>query len=279
MDISRDELAKRKLFIATPMYGGMCHGAYTQSMVYTERLFKQYGLEFDYYCMFNESLIQRARNYCADAFLRSNATHLLFIDSDIEFNPHFVLSLLAIADPESDKDIVVGAYPKKNISWEKVVDAVNQGFADKNPNLLEEFIADFVFNLVDNNNAAIKMDEPVEISEAGTGFMMIQKKVFGKIAEKMPEIMYKPDHVRTKDFDGSRKIGAYFHTPIDPNTERYLSEDYYFCQQARKHGSKVWLCPWMTLNHMGYYKFKGNMGALAALGASPTFDANKGVKE
>jgi hypothetical protein len=61
----------------------------------------QYGVSVKFSYLFNESLIRRARNYLVDEFLnRSDATHLLFIDSDIHFNPQDVVALLAL-----DKDV------------------------------------------------------------------------------------------------------------------------------------------------------------------------------
>lgn len=59
-------------------------------------LAKAYGIEIKFYYLFNESLITRARNYCADEFMRSDCTHLMFIDSDIGFNANDVIAMLAM---------------------------------------------------------------------------------------------------------------------------------------------------------------------------------------
>jgi len=83
IQINIEELRKRKLFVATPMYGGQCNGIYTRSLCDLTALCVRYGIEVRSYFLFNESLITRARNYCTDEFLRSDAEHLLFIDSDI----------------------------------------------------------------------------------------------------------------------------------------------------------------------------------------------------
>ena len=115
--------------------------------------------------------------------------------------------------------------------------------------------------------------EPVEVLEGGTGFMMIQKHVFEKFGEAHPELLYKPDHVRTANFDGSRQIHAFFDTVIDPKSNRYLSEDYMFCQWSRDLDIKVWMCPWMQLKHMGSYIFGGDLASLASVGVSATADA------
>jgi hypothetical protein len=278
LQIKVEELQKKKLFVATPMYGGQCNGMYARAMCDLTAACLKYGIEMKSYFLFNESLITRARNYCVDEFLRSGYTHLLFIDSDIGFNPQDVLALLALQTDESPYDIIGGAYPKKCITWEKIKQAVDRGVADENPNVLEDFVGDFVFNPVidpGQSSKSIRLDEPAEVLEIGTGFMMIRRTTFENYAKSIPNIMYKPDHVRTAEFDGSRRIGMYFQAEVDPASERYLSEDYLFCQNSRKIGMKVWLCPWMHLQHAGFYTFGGKLAALASIGASATADPSQ----
>ena len=273
INITADDLRKRKIMIATPMYGGQCAGIYTKSSTDLATLAKGYGVDCRFYYLFNESLITRARNYLVDEFMRSDCTHLMFIDSDIGFDPQDVLALAAIAEPGTDKEIVCGAYPKKAIAWEKIKKAVDKGFADQDPSVLERYVGDYVFNPADGSGQ-MKLNEPAEVLEGGTGFMMIQRSAFEKYAEAYPEFSYKPDHVRTESFDGSREIMAYFDCVIDPDSKRYLSEDYMLCQWARKAGIKVWLCPWMKLTHMGSYMFGGSLADLAQVGASATVGAD-----
>jgi len=275
--IDLEALRKRKLFVATPMYGGQCGGMYTRSICDLTALCVKYGIEVRSYFLFNESLITRARNYCVDEFLRSDAEHMLFIDSDIGFNPQDVIAMMALQTPESEYDVIAGPYPKKCITWEKIKQAVDAGVADEDPNRLEDFVGDFVFNpAVDENDPStksIRLDEPAQVLETGTGFMMIRRATFDKYKAAYPQYSYKPDHIRTEAFDGSREIHAYFDCIIDPKTKRYLSEDYMFCQNVRNMGSKVWMCPWMHLQHTGAYVFAGKLPALASIGASATADA------
>lgn len=277
MSIDVEEMRKRKIFVATPMYGGMCSGQYTKSTADLAKIATKYGLDIEFFYLFNESLITRARNYCVDEFLRSDYTHLMFIDSDIGFDPNDVLALAAIADPDGDKDIICGPYPKKTIAWEKIKAAVDQGHADENPHNLNKFVGDFVFNPV-SGQTEIPLNEPVEVLEGGTGFMMIQRKAFEKYEAAYPEFKYLPDHIRTANFDGKREIMAYFDCVIDPKTKRYLSEDYMFCQWSRNAGIPVWMCPWMKLVHMGSYFFGGSLVDLASIGASATADPGEHLK-
>jgi hypothetical protein len=272
--VELEELRKNKLFVATPMYGGQCAGMYTRSIADLSALCSKYGIQLQMYFLFNESLITRARNYCVDEFIRSDATHLMFIDSDIGFNPQDVLALLALQKEDSPYDVIGGPYPKKCISWEKIKQAVDKGVADENPNVLDKYVGDYVFNPKGGQNQ-IPLGQPVEVLEIGTGFMMIKKSVFAKYKEAFPHLSYKPDHVRTEHFDGSREIHAYFDCIIDPDSRRYLSEDYMFCYNVQKMGGKVWLCPWMKLQHVGSYIFGGSLIDLAQIGAAATADVNK----
>jgi hypothetical protein len=274
LQIDLETMRKKKIFVATPMYGGQCHGMYCKSTAELAKLGMHYGIEIKFFYLFNESLITRARNYCVDEFMRGDYTHLMFIDSDIGFDPNDVLTLAAMMD-ENDptgKKIMCGPYPKKTIAWEKIKTAVDKGFADEDPSQLENYVGDYVFNPA-SGQSQVRIDEPVKVLEGGTGFMMVTKDAFKKFDEAYPDYSYLPDHVRTKHFDGSREIMMYFQALIDPDSKRYLSEDYMFCQWMSKVGVDVWMAPWMKMVHTGSYNFGGSLADLAMLGASATADA------
>lgn len=265
------ELRKRKIFLATPMYGGQCAGMFAKSVADLSSLCVHYGIGIQMYFLFNESLITRARNYCCDEFMRSDCTHLMFVDSDIGFNPNDIIALLAMQSDDTEYDIIGGPYPKKCVAWEKIKMAVDKGFADEDPSKLDSYVGDFVFN-PKGDQTSIPLGQPVEVLEIGTGFMMIRKKTLQTFVEKFGHYSYKPDHIRTEHFDGSREIMMFFQAEIDPKSKRYLSEDYWFCQKIQEAGLKTWLCPWMKLQHVGSMVFGGSLIDLAQLGASATAD-------
>jgi hypothetical protein len=261
--VELEKLRKNKLFIATPMYGGMAHGLYIKSSLDLQTTMNKYGIETKFSFLFNESLITRARNYLVDEFLRSDHTHMLFIDSDIHYNPQDVLALMAL-----DKDVIGGPYPKKSINWGNVAQAA-RSHPNMEPRELEALVGEYVFNVV-KGTKQFTVTEPLEVMEIGTGFMMVKREVFEKMEKEYPMIRYKPDHVGQANFDGTRYIHAYFDTVIDTKesivgggSDRYLSEDYMFCQMWRKMGGKIFLCPWMKTQHIGTYAFTGNMPAVA----------------
>lgn len=289
LSIKVEDLRKAKVFVATPMYGGSANGLFVKSCLDLQGLCTQYGVEIRFSFLFNESLITRARNYLVDEFLRSEFTHLLFIDADINFYPQDVLALLAL-----DKDVIGAPYPKKTINWRNIAQALIQNPAT-NPGELEKLAGDYVFNPVPGTQQ-FNVNEPLEVLELGTGYMLVKREVFDKFKEQYPRLNYKPDHVGQANFDGSRYIHAYFDTVIDTGytfddvhrlmvlaaagenvqerfanllevektaSHRYLSEDYMFCQYWRKIGGKIWLCPWIKTQHVGTYAFTGDMPAIA----------------
>lgn len=279
LEITTEQLRPYSIMVGTPMYGGVANGMYTKATNDLSMLCTMAGIKLKYYFLFNESLIQRARNYVVDEFLRSDFTHLMFIDADIGFDARDVLGLLGIQTMDPEKyDIITGPYPKKTIAWEKVYKAAAAGRADDNPFELERYTSDFVFNPV-AGTTSFDIGSPVEVREAGTGFMLIPRQVFERYAAAYPELSYRPDHARTENFDGSRNIHAYFDCIIDPTTQRYLSEDYFFCQKAREAGMSVWMCPWMKINHVGSYVFRGDMSTIGSLGVSATADSTSQRKK
>jgi len=241
----------KKLFVATPMYGGQCAGYYTQSIMELNMLLQRSGIEAQYSFMFNESLITRARNALTHGFLKSGCTHLMFIDSDIKFRPSDIMAML-----ESDEDIICGIYPKKEINWDSVKKAMDSGIPQDQ---LKSYTGSFVVNLVDyQGEVTVPVGKPVEIFNGGTGFMMIKKEVFEKLADKVPS--YFND---VNDLNGQmtirEEIKEYFATSIEPETGRLLSEDYHFCYIWRKSNGKVHAAPWCQLAHIGTYAFEGQL--------------------
>lgn len=278
IQIKIEDLQKCKLFIATPMYGGQCLGMYMKSCLDLQGICQQYKIESRFSFIFNESLITRARNYLVDEFLRSGYTHMMFIDADIHFDPRDIIALMAL-----DKDVIGAPYPKKSIKWPSVLEAVKRK-PDIKPEELEKVTGDYVFNAV-AGTGQFSVAEPLEVMEIGTGMMMIKREVFVKWQKQYPQYSYKPDHVGQENFDGKRYIHAFFDCIIDRKREltvdhegveahgqtieiggsdRYLSEDYFFCQQWRNMGGKIHICPWMKTKHVGSYAFTGDMAAVAA---------------
>ena len=233
-----------KIFIGSPMYGGQCTGVYVQSIIGLMNLFSQKGHQVSAAFMFNESLITRARCNMTHQFLKTDHDYLFWIDADIKFRPEDALRML-----EADKDIIGGIYPKKEINWGTVRDAALKG--EQN---LAAHTGSFVVNLpYGKTSVTVKRDEPTEVMYVGTGFMLIKRKVFEKLKK------FTPTFVSDMNVLAGEKIYAFYLDPICSESNRLLSEDYYFCQQWINHGGKIYAAPWCQLGHMGTYLFEGNL--------------------
>jgi hypothetical protein len=239
-----------KLFIATPMYGGMCAGFYTQAILQLQAICQQNRIDMAASFMFNESLITRARNALTHNFLKSGFSHLMFIDADIKFNPQDVVSMLL-----ADKDVICGIYPKKEINWGLVKQASDAGIPAEH---LKLYSGSHVVNLADHaGHAEFNVAEPAEIWNGGTGFMMIKREVLDKLAPHVNSYinnMHDLNQVIVND-----EIKEFFTTSIEPETQHLLSEDYHFCRTWRDNGGKIYAAPWVQLGHVGTYLFDGSL--------------------
>jgi hypothetical protein len=254
---------QNKLFVATPMYGYNANGVYVKSLLNLQAKAHELGIGIEFSFVGNESLITRARNYLTELFLQSDCTHLLFIDSDIGFAAEDVITLLAL-----DKDIIGGPYPRKSINWKNVHTAARKN-PTMNPKELENFVGEYVFNTLDGTTS-FKVLEPLDVLEIGTGHMLIKRHVFEQMKAAYPTLRYRHDYVNVPKLENTPYLHAFFDTIIDTadsptggGTERYLSEDYTFCQLWRKLGGKIYLCPWMKLQHVGTYIFAGDISLIA----------------
>lgn len=250
--ISIAELQKNKLFIATPCYGGQLTEPYFKSILRLVFFCDKQSIPLHFATIANESLITRARNTLVAFFLNSDCTHLFFIDSDIEFNVEDVIKLIA-----ADKDVVVGAYPKKGINWDTV-----KKYVEMTPNATPADIgvagSEYAinFNFTGKDFQVNVEDGLISLKDAGTGFMMIKRHVLEKMMVQHPELQYNNDINVDKALD--KYTYALFDTIIDGDARRYLSEDYTFCRRWQNMGGQIWLDPSIVLNHYGSYAYRGN---------------------
>jgi hypothetical protein len=240
---------KPSLMIATPMYGGMCTGNFMVGVLQTINKMQSIGVQVYFVQMGNESLITRARNELTRIFLEKNFDYLMFIDADIGFDGQAVATLMA-----ADKDIACGIYPKKEVDWVKVEQAAKEGKTN-----LKDYSGAFVLNFDNALGQELHTDESgcVEVRHGGTGFMLIKRKVFDDLADKVPT--YRPSTV--KDVDGNYlkpETKEYFATSID-ESGCLLSEDYHFCELWRKNGGKIHANPFIKLEHVGTYVYGGDI--------------------
>ena len=233
-----------KLFLSTPCYGGLCLEKYMSSLIKLQvALIRKGGIQLMIDTTENESLVHRARNVAVGRFMqKTDADYFLFIDADVEFDAESVIRLL-----DSGYDLSCAIYPKKVVMWDQAKRAVENG-DDRN-------LAMISASLVANVGARKRTVENgfVEVLDGPTGFMMIKRSVFEEMEQKFPELMCKNDH-QNRDFDD---YCALFDCMIDPESRRYLSEDYAFCRRYQQCGGRIYADCYTTLGHVGNLPFSG----------------------
>ena len=229
--IDYEFLKKQNIFFATPCYGGMITDQYFLSMFKTTQALSQVPCSFRLTTLRNESLVTRARNILTAMFLDSDASHLFFLDADIEWEPDAILRAIS-----ADKDIVASAYPKKALPIQYALN----------------------FKFIDPVNKRIRFENGlVEVLDASTGFFCIKRQVFERMMLEYPELHYKNDS--NIDEKIAKYCYAFFDTHIDEEDRRYLSEDYRFCRLWQKLGGEIWLDPNTKLNHKANISSCGNI--------------------
>jgi hypothetical protein len=252
-----------KIFIATPMFGGQANYMYMISLINLLTQLGQNGIASMFEIAANESLITKARNILVEGFLKSDATHLLFLDADLGFDAGDVVRMI-----QADKDLIGGQYAKKKINWD-VVKRVVQGCPDIPPPHINAVIAESTFRPI-GDQMSFDINQPVEVESIATGMMLVKREVFTQMAEKMPDIQIISGGSETMDpktmtriTDPHRTAHAFFDVSIDPVSRAYTSEDFTFCQRWRKLGGQVFLAPWTRTVHVGTYEYVCDLGAIA----------------
>jgi len=236
------------LVIGTPCFGGQVSVNYTASLLQLEKALRAYG-DISLKVMFKDgdALITRARASLVAQFLDDPAaTHLLFIDADIGFEPEQVLRLVQCGTAMS-----AAVYPIKRIDWDRISSTIAAG----RPNLAAAALK-YVIE-VDNPDAVICQNGFVKVRYAGTGFLMIRREVLERMCAHYPQLKYRRDHSLDAGTASENRFALFDCLIADDGT--YLSEDFAFCKRWSDMGGEIWADLNSTLSHVGPVTFHGDL--------------------
>jgi hypothetical protein len=236
--------------IMTPSHDGKFFANYVASGMALLGAGVEAGLPVNFMFHCGESLITRARNQCAARFLADPQwTHLVWIDGDIGYSAMSLFRLLL-----SDYDIAAGVYPLKRENWPVEglpAGTTQQDFAD----LYTSYTANSGRPKDETIDLHIQPDGFVAVHEAPTGFMSIKRDVFTRMRQAYPHLKYVPEDYPSGTFDLHYR---FFDVMIDPDSGRYLSEDYAFCRLWNDMGGKVFIDTHSNLSHHGTKIYRGD---------------------
>jgi hypothetical protein len=236
------------VFLATPCYGGVVTQGYMQSVIGVMQRAAADGIDVTLALLGQDALITRSRNTLLAHFVSSTAaTHILFIDSDISFEPALVSRLLA-----SGKEVVAASYPLKTHYWDSYAEQrLRRGEPASTAGLR------YVGELCDGALAE-RDGDLATATYVGTGFMLISRAVILRMIEAYPETRYKRVHAYADEQTAEHDPYALFDCMIDPVAQTYLSEDFTFCHRWRMLGGQIWLDTRSRLTHTGPADFCGS---------------------
>lgn len=240
-----------QVMIGTPCFGGLVHQGYMLSILKLIHTGLGREVGFTLEMLGHDSLITRSRNTLLARFLaQPAATHLLFIDADIAFEPEQIGRMLAF-----NRELVAGMYPLKVAHWDAAAGArMARGEHPASAPLL------YVGSPCTGAEAEREGDF-VTGTYAGTGFMLLRRDMLEHMVGAYPETRYRHiDAANAAVPDGSA-CHALFDCMIEPETGTYLSEDFTFCRRWRALGGKLWLDTRGRLTHVGAHDFAGNPAA------------------
>jgi hypothetical protein len=241
-------LGRVNLAVATPCFGGQISVSYAASLFHLQTFARKYR-DLDLKILFKDgdALITRARASLLSQFLDDpSATHLLFVDADIGFEPQQVLRLI-----ECGADVCAAIYPIKRIDWDKVKVSIEAACPDPAAAALR-----YVFE-VDDPNGVIEKGGFVKVRYAGTGFLMIRRQALERMCAQYPQLRYKRDH--SLDAASDNRFALFECMIADDGT--YLSEDFAFCRRWTDMGGEIWADLKSALNHVGPMTFRGDLSS------------------
>jgi len=206
------------VLVATPCYGGMMTTGYQASMSRAAE-----ACDVDFLMTNGEASINRARNNMAATFLRHPEYDVLaFIDADIEIEPDDFKRLAAL-----DKPVRGAAVAMK-------------GKSDPPP--LSCWVKDRQMRRED------MPDEPFRVDYLGAAVLFIRRDVVQTLSEEWDRLLGYDDPIVGPG------VALFECTVIN---RAYLTEDYGFCEMARRAGFDIWCDPSVVVNHYGQGVWRG----------------------
>ena len=229
MNFNPTYLQSINVHIAIPCYGGMITERALESARQWIDFASYYNINWTMDTLVNESLIPRGRNLLISRFLAQtpNATHIFFLDSDIEWDPWHLATLLT-----ADVDVIGGLYNKK------------------------EFPGLFTMTTLPNGKV---IDNLREVQSVGAGFLLIKKHVFEKLNEH-PAIKVHVDEdyaELNKNLEPGSYLEMTFRNYFDTSVRNnlYYSEYDTFCDNWRQLGGTIWIDTRVHVKHTGLISY------------------------
>lgn len=201
-----------KVFVAIPVYDGKLPIQTVNCLMNEKTVAHGVGDDLTVNFLCSDAGITGARNTLATSFMDSDFDRLVFLDSDITFEPGALLKLAHMP-----VDFVGGAYRHKREEESYPIDWLKKDELWWDENKL------------------------LEVAKLPTGFLALSRKVFETIRTAHPERSY---------YQSDNKGFCYFQMPFKDGI--FYGEDFFFCHEWCETGGKIYLDPEIKLTHWNF---------------------------
>ncbi|MGX1785224.1 hypothetical protein ACWIGM_00720 [Bosea sp. NPDC055332] len=199
------------------------------------------------------ALITHARNAIVAEFLaRKEKTHLLFVDADMEWQPHTVLRMLKANVP-----FAAAPYAKKRYSNSATLRA-----QPKNFDMLQAASLEWNLEFHDRDVLSGKREIPgvrggfARVVRVGAGLTLLRRDMLETMVSKYADTEYKWDG-RSDNISPRARYFGLFDLMKDPNGV-ILGEDYAFCDRwVNGCDGEIWCDIDARLGHHGHHRYSG----------------------
>ncbi len=227
-----------RILVGTPTYNGQVTTHYTGSML---GLWTEFAGQLDWKTV-SGTLLPWARNTLASVVLESDHSHLLFVDSDIDFPPSLIRRMV-----EFDAPVVSAVCPHRTLDIPRF-HAVSRQHDD--PSTAWALSLSFVMEL---ETPHVERNGFYRAKRTGTGLMLIKREVFETLRDRYPDL-YRPATGSYYEFQGLRNVLQCFDPLYDAGIA--MSEDVSFCRRWQDQGGEVWVVYDDTVGHVGPFTFR-----------------------
>jgi len=235
-----------KLFIATPAYGEVFYSSYVQSLM---RLLPELARRRwdSLYVTTSFSDIAESRNALLTRwFDETDASHLLFIDADMGFEPSLVMDMLELNEP-----LVGVVAPKRKVDLDRLAQSAPES---GNAASVRQSIAQ-AHEFVIKGAGRGSRNGFIRVEGCGAGILLIRRDCIEKMLQQMPEISDDTAGYTSPLGQGMHRMIRAFE-PLRLEQAR-LSEDFAFCYRWRRRcGGEVWASVDHEITHIGLHKFQ-----------------------
>lgn len=235
------------LYILTNCPNGQCSTNYTLSLVHTIELMRKLNIRlYIEYTMNEKTSIRAKNNLIAKAMSNKDMTHMIFIDSQVSWNPWDIIKLVV-----SEKDVIGGACPIGKYEWSVLTGNTDdrnmiKDYMKKRDNshinnvsdelMLTSILTSYDLNISDSH---LEVENNIcKINHIGSNFLLIRRQAIMRLFEKYPDKKYM-DTTGYLQNDEVNYSYALFDCEI--KNGHFFKEDRVFCERWKQLGSSVYL--------------------------------------